>query len=203
MGWSGDQATSFSLDVSESRFLHRIVDGTTIRDRSAGPTPGHIREPVLILTRWRMVPEEAARCTLGYLAAYANGVALRNDRLIAIEDDHVVFWYKDHRAHLGPAHDRRDHADATRATTAAAAAVSVTEGRGMTRPLNSFRNRHVPHGDRCPSALRSKMTTSCHPLRGARRSPSGALATRRRDHQHAAVPLTLPNRGTPRRVENP
>jgi len=43
--------------------------------------------------------EEAARSTLGYLAAYANGVALRNERLIAIENDHVVFWYKDYRDH--------------------------------------------------------------------------------------------------------
>jgi hypothetical protein len=42
-------------------------------------------------------PEEAARCTLGYLAAYANGVALHNDRLLAIEDDHVLFSYKDYR----------------------------------------------------------------------------------------------------------
>ena len=44
-------------------------------------------------------PAEAARCTLGYLAAYANGVALHNDRLLAIEDDHVVFSYKDYRNH--------------------------------------------------------------------------------------------------------
>ncbi len=44
-----------------------------------------------------MTSEEAARCTLGYLAAYANGVALHNDRLLGIEDDHVVFSYKDYR----------------------------------------------------------------------------------------------------------
>ena len=44
-------------------------------------------------------PEEAAERTLGYLARYASGVALRNDRLLAIEGDEVVFSYQDYRDH--------------------------------------------------------------------------------------------------------
>ncbi len=44
-------------------------------------------------------PEEVARRTLGYLAAYANGVALRNDRLVGLEDDQVLFSYKDYYEH--------------------------------------------------------------------------------------------------------
>ena len=42
--------------------------------------------------------EEAARCTLGYLAAYANGVAPQRPAA-GIEDDPVVFSYKDYRDH--------------------------------------------------------------------------------------------------------
>ena len=56
-------------------------------------------EPVDVGRSAEMTREEAARRTLGYLAAYANGVALHNDRLLAIEDDHVVFSYKDYRDH--------------------------------------------------------------------------------------------------------
>jgi len=35
--------------------------------------------------------------TCGYLARYANRVAISNGRLIAIEDDEVLFRYKDYR----------------------------------------------------------------------------------------------------------
>ncbi|MEK7754000.1 MAG: transposase, partial [Acidobacteriota bacterium] len=49
------------------------------------------------LGREGMTPREAALCTLKYLAAYANGVALHNDRLISIEEDEVTFSYKDYR----------------------------------------------------------------------------------------------------------
>ena len=56
-------------------------------------------QPVELGRSENMTREEAARRTLGYLAAYANGVALHNDRLLGIEDDHVVFSYKDYRDH--------------------------------------------------------------------------------------------------------
>ena len=54
-------------------------------------------EPVDLGRTAEMTREEAARRTLGYLAAYANGVALHNDRLIAMDDDTVAFSYKDYR----------------------------------------------------------------------------------------------------------
>ncbi len=47
----------------------------------------------------QLTPEEAAERTVKYLAAYACGVALHNDRLLAIEEDQVVFNYKDYRDH--------------------------------------------------------------------------------------------------------
>ena len=47
----------------------------------------------------QLTPAEAAECTVKYLAAYACGVALHNDRLLAIEEDQVVFNYKDYRDH--------------------------------------------------------------------------------------------------------
>ena len=37
--------------------------------------------------------------TVGYLARYANRVAIANSRLIAREDGDVLFWYKDYRDH--------------------------------------------------------------------------------------------------------
>jgi hypothetical protein len=43
-----------------------------------------------------LTPAEAARRTVGYLAAYASGTALHNDRLLALEDDQVEFSYKDY-----------------------------------------------------------------------------------------------------------
>jgi len=49
------------------------------------------------LGRDHQTPEEAAERTLGYLARYASGVALSNQRLLAIEGDDVVFTYKDYR----------------------------------------------------------------------------------------------------------
>ena len=47
----------------------------------------------------QLTREEAARRTVGYLAAYASGAVLHNDRLRTIEDDHVLFSYKDYRDH--------------------------------------------------------------------------------------------------------
>jgi hypothetical protein len=40
---------------------------------------------------------EAANKTVAYLARYANRVAISNSRLVAIEDDQVLFSYKDYR----------------------------------------------------------------------------------------------------------
>ena len=94
------------------------------------------------------------------------------------------------------ARDRPDHAHAAGAAAAVPGAVPMTGGRGMAHEIDSFR-KHVPHGERCRSALRAEMTTPCHPLRGARRSPSEDLSPSHRDHQHAAVPLTLTNRDKP------
>ena len=56
-------------------------------------------EPVDVGRAAEQTPEEAAERTLGYLARYASGVALRNNRLLAIEGDEVVFSYQDYRDH--------------------------------------------------------------------------------------------------------
>jgi hypothetical protein len=40
---------------------------------------------------------EAASRVVAYLARYVNRTAISNDRLIGIENDEVVFWYKDTR----------------------------------------------------------------------------------------------------------
>jgi hypothetical protein len=56
-------------------------------------------EPVTRGHESDQTPAEAAQQTLSYLARYANGVALSNERLIAIEGEDVVFSYKDRSDH--------------------------------------------------------------------------------------------------------
>ena len=40
---------------------------------------------------------EAAQRVVAYLARYVRRVAISNDRLIGIENDEVLFWYRDRR----------------------------------------------------------------------------------------------------------
>ena len=44
-----------------------------------------------------LTPAAAAERTLKYLAGYASGVALKNDRLLSLDNDEVTFSYKDYR----------------------------------------------------------------------------------------------------------
>ena len=55
------------------------------------------RPPPRRLDRSRLDDADMARRTVNYLARYVDRVAISNERLIAIDGEEVLFYYKDYR----------------------------------------------------------------------------------------------------------